>query len=99
MFITLAGQSDSQAPLIDSCPGPISVTSVGATVVTWVPPTATDDAGPVRFTTSHNPGDTFEVGVTDVTYTFEDTFLRTTSCGFSVTGKLSEWIMKAIYTR
>ncbi|XP_071816734.1 uncharacterized protein [Apostichopus japonicus] len=81
----VAWQSDSQAPLIDSCPGPISVTSVGATVVTWVPPTATDDAGPVRFTTSHNPGDTFEVGVTDVTYTFEDTFLRTTSCGFSVT--------------
>ena len=41
-------------------------------VVTWTPPTASDNSGSPTLTSSHNPGDLFSIGDTSVTYTSVD---------------------------
>ena len=41
-------------------------------VVTWTPPTASDNSGSQTLTSSHNPGDLFSIGDTLVTYTSVD---------------------------
>ncbi|NOR29025.1 MAG: HYR domain-containing protein, partial [Lutibacter sp.] len=69
---------DNQKPVISSCPTNISQ-GVDAgqcdAVVNWVEPTATDNCtfeGSLTWIKSHNPGDTFPVGTTTVTYTTTD---------------------------
>lgn len=74
------------APEIFGCPGNIALntgTSCNA-VADWTPPTA-PDCDVVSFTSSHSPGSTFPVGVTDVTYTATSTNGQTSTCTFKVT--------------
>ena len=53
---------------------------------TWVEPTATDNSGvPPTVTQTHRPGDSFPVGMTQVTYTFTDMAGNEAICVFSVT--------------
>ena len=49
-------------------------TTAGETtaVVSWTDPTASDNSGSQTLTTSHNPGDSFPIGDTLVTYTSTD---------------------------
>jgi hypothetical protein len=54
-------------------------------VATWAPPTANDNCGVTSFTSDHNPGDTFTVGVTKVTYLASDAAGNTKACCFTVT--------------
>ena len=55
-------------------------------IVTWTEPTATDNSGMTpTVTQSHQPGDSFTVGITQVTYTFTDMAGNSAMCTFSVT--------------
>ena len=57
-------------------------------VVTWTEPTATDNSGgQPTVIKSHQPGDSFHVGTTQVTYTFRDQSGNEAMCAFVVTGK------------
>ena len=52
---------------------------------TWTPPTASDNCPGVSLSSNHNPGDTFDVGTTTVTYTATDGAGLTATCSFNVT--------------
>lgn len=78
--------TDSQPPVITGCPANITQgndPNLCSAVVTWTPPTATDNCT-VTLTSTHNPGDTFPVGTATVTYTATDGY-NTTTCSFTVT--------------
>ncbi len=73
-----------------TCPPNLRVPCDGtdSAVVSWTPPTAAEPQccpGPVTRTSDHQPGDTFPIGVTPVTYTFTDACGTTTVCTFTVT--------------
>ena len=54
--------------------------------VPWTEPTATDNSGMIpTVTQSHQPGDSFPVGSTQVTYTFTDMTGNQATCSFSLT--------------
>ena len=84
--------TDNENPVISGCPSDQSVNtdSGNATaVVTWKPPTATDNSGMETLTSTNNPGDYFPIGNNTVTYTSTDAAGNTDTCTFyvDVTGK------------
>ena len=62
--------------------------------MSWTPPTASDNSGTVSLTSTHQPGDAFFIGVTNITYTAVDsysnqatlviTIIVTGECSFSL---------------
>src|SRR5207244_2497068 len=81
---------DHQNPTISGCPNNITVyTGPGRTtcdqVATWTAPTATDNCAVASFTSNKNPGATFPVGTTTVTYTAKDAAGNQSQCSFTVT--------------
>ena len=51
----------------------------------WTPPTASDNADEgVTVTSSHNPGDSFAIGATTVTYTATDPYGNSNTTSFDV---------------
>ncbi|XP_022082334.1 uncharacterized protein LOC110974776 isoform X2 [Acanthaster planci] len=80
--------TDTTPPVISNCPmGPSATLSQGATsvAVTWTVPTATDNSGgTVTRTSTHNSGDLFSAGNTQVTYTFTDPSGNEARCQFVV---------------
>ncbi len=79
---------DTQAPVVSGCPSDITLTVPAGTsnaTASWIPPTATDDCGGVTSTSTHNPGDSFPLGTTTVTYTFTDGAGNSVPCEFDVT--------------
>ena len=80
---TVTVNGDAEPPTISNCPSDISGCS---TMPTWTPPTASDNCpGIVTLTPSANPGDTFPIGTTTVTYTATDAAGNTAECSFDVT--------------
>ncbi len=83
--------NDKEAPTIGNCPANITVqTGTGNTTcskqVSWTEPTATDNCGGViNVQKNHSPGDIFNVGTTQVTYTFTDAANNQKTCTFNVT--------------
>ena len=80
--------SDDEDPVISSTPSDISQSTdagVANAVVTWTPPTASDNSGMVTLTSSHNSGDTFPLGATTVTYTAVDRDFNMVTNSFMVT--------------
>jgi hypothetical protein len=86
---------DNSAPIISNCPSDISVTTDQTStsceqVVTWTPPTVTDNCGVITEVSSAptagltTPGATFPVGTTTITYTFKDASNNVSSCSFDV---------------
>ncbi len=79
---------DTSPPQIIYCPSDFyATTEVGnsGTPVTWGVPVATDNSGgTVVLTSSHEPGQTFSVGTTLVSYEFKDTLLNKATCNFTV---------------
>ena len=79
--------NDEEAPSVVDCPTPITVgtdaNECGA-LVTWTPPTFTDNCVTVNVVSTHNPGDYFAVGTTTVTYTGTDAAGNETQCTFDV---------------
>src|SRR5690606_4608707 len=71
----------------DLCPADITVSNDAGqwdAVVTWTAPTGADNCAGFNVTSSHNPGDTFPIGTTTVTYTITDAAGLTNSCSFDV---------------
>ncbi|MDT0553603.1 HYR domain-containing protein [Urechidicola vernalis] len=78
--------TDDENPVLSSCPPDISQgtdSSICGAIVAWTPPTAADNCG-VTVSSTHNPGDTFPVGTTTVTYTATDGEGLIDSCSFDV---------------
>ena len=79
---------DTTKPVITSCPSNINqVSDQGScsAIVSWAPPMATDNCVVDSLVASHNPGDTFSLGTTVVTYTAFDSEMNTSTCSFSIT--------------
>ena len=76
-------------PVISGCPNPLPViVPVGTTtrVVTWTEPTATDNSGVIpEVTQTHQSGDSFPIGMTEVIYTFTDQDGNSATCSFTIT--------------
>jgi gliding motility-associated-like protein len=67
--------NDNTAPVISNCPVDIVVNLSGGAcdeVINWVVPTATDNCGVASFNSTYNPGDTFPLGTTVVSYIATD---------------------------
>jgi gliding motility-associated-like protein len=80
--------TDNELPVISDCPLDIVVPNDPNTcnaVVSWNVPSASDNCGVTSFTSTHNPGATFPVGATTVTYTATDAAGNVTTCSFTVT--------------
>ncbi|HTH57750.1 MAG TPA: HYR domain-containing protein [Cyclobacteriaceae bacterium] len=79
---------DATAPVISGCPSNISV-SAGASsctaMVSWTPPTSSDNCSSSSLTSNHNPGESFPVGVTSVVYNASDAVGNSATCSFKVT--------------
>ena len=75
---------DDMPPQFSAC-SDIKVSAGGScnASVTWVAPVASD-CGPITVTSSHNSGDIFPVGTTQVTYTAIDSDGNTSTCSFNV---------------
>ncbi|XP_041454283.1 mucin-3A-like isoform X39 [Lytechinus variegatus] len=87
--VTVAATTDNTDPVITGCPDNINVvTDLGASgaTVSWTAPSATDNSGQIPSSTSdRSPGDFFNVGTTQVTYTFTDGSGNNAFCSFFVT--------------
>ena len=82
-------EQDTTSPVVNGCPDPISVMIPLGTLsmnIPWTEPTATDNSDMTpTVTQSHQPGDSFNVGTTTVTYTFTDMAGNQAQCSFTVT--------------
>ncbi|MCB9235628.1 MAG: HYR domain-containing protein [Bacteroidia bacterium] len=79
---------DNEDPKITGCPGnKTAFNGVGqcSAIVSWNPPTASDNCPGVVMVSSHNPGTSFNVGQTTVTYVATDSAGHTDTCQFVVT--------------
>jgi len=79
---------DDTPPTITGCPAGLTVSNdpgLCSAVVCWTAPTASDNCGTVNLVSTHDPGDTFPVGTTTVTYTATDACGNATDCVFDVT--------------
>ncbi|MBL8191530.1 MAG: HYR domain-containing protein, partial [Acidobacteria bacterium] len=78
---------DTEAPTIGTCPTNISVNGNGPTVVTYTPPTASDNCPGVSVNCSPASGSSFAVGTTTVTCTASDASPNSpnSTCAFTVT--------------
>ena len=52
--------------------------------MTWTEPTFTDELGPVVSTSNYEPGDSFPVGSTEVSYTATDLTGLQGTCTFNI---------------
>ncbi len=78
---------DSDAPIISDCPPDIVVGTDAScrAIVSWTPPTASDDCGLLGFTSNYGVGSEFFPGVTTVTYTATDNCGNVATCSFTIT--------------
>ncbi|XP_072169503.1 uncharacterized protein [Diadema setosum] len=94
-FTVTVQTQDTIGPVVTCPPNIVSTVELGvtSTAVTWNLPTATDTSGvAVIQSTTHNPGSTFNIGVTDVTYVYADGSGNTGSCTFTVTVQTQDTI-------
>ncbi|XP_071505195.1 hyalin-like [Diadema antillarum] len=87
--VVSVASGDTISPVITGCPSDINLDLpsdfLSSVSVSWTEPTATDDSGFVSSTSTHQPGDIFDVGSqTTVTYTFSDSAGNTAICSFDV---------------
>jgi len=79
--------TDVDDPTI-TCPADITQSNdagMCAAVVTWDPPTVSDNCGSPTLTSSANSGDSFPLGTTSVSYTATDGDANSVGCSFNVT--------------
>ena len=78
---------DIEAPVIGGCPSDQSGNTdsgLATGTISWTAPTATDNSGTQTLTSTHNPGDSFPIGTTTVTYTATDAAGNSANCSFDV---------------
>ncbi|MDR9458511.1 MAG: HYR domain-containing protein, partial [Salegentibacter sp.] len=79
---------DNEDPVINGMPADITQDSDAGSceaVVTWTAPNADDNCSVESFTSNYEPGDTFPLGTTTVTYTLEDAAGNIVTASFDVT--------------
>jgi gliding motility-associated-like protein len=78
--------NDKTPPVISGCPTNITVSANAAceAVVTWTPPTFTDNCSGGTITSNKASGSTFSKGATEVIYTATDGSGNTATCSFEV---------------
>ncbi|XP_041486024.1 hyalin-like [Lytechinus variegatus] len=79
--------TDNENPVISGCPSNQDVTTdIGnaTALVTWAPPTATDNSGTQTLTSTANPGDYLPIGNNTVNYTSTDAAGNTDTCFFYI---------------
>src|SRR5581483_2558486 len=79
---------DTTAPTFSNIPADMATQATGPSgaVVSWTGPTARDLVDPVPTVTSdHNPGETFPLGTTTVTYTARDAAGSEGTASFTIT--------------
>ncbi|TVR88079.1 MAG: HYR domain-containing protein, partial [Saprospirales bacterium] len=79
---------DTQTPIIVNCPQDIieeNEEGECGSIVNWNEPGVIDNCPGVELSSTHEPGDFFEVGTTTVTYTATDDAGNTITCSFEVT--------------
>ena len=79
--------TDNEPPLIINLPVPIIQTNdagICGAVVTWAPVRATDNCGLLSFKSDHQSGETFQFGVTTVTFTAIDKNNNTSTASFTI---------------
>ncbi len=88
-FVLTVPNPDTTPPIVHGCPEPLIFTApLGRTsaILTWTEPTATDYSNMTPVVTqSHQPGDSFTLGVTQVFYVFRDMAGNQATCFFTVT--------------
>ncbi len=80
--------NDNEMPMINNCPGNISLnTSPGTCSATasWTAPTATDNCPGVMLSSTHSSGSSFGTGTHTVLYTATDMSGNTKTCSFTIT--------------
>ena len=80
--------TDTEKPVISDTPAAIATSNdpgVNGAIVTWTPPTASDNAGIDTFVSTHDSGDLFPIGMSTVTYTATDNSGNVTTSSFEVT--------------
>lgn len=77
--------NDGSPPVFTCLTSDITVTADAscATTATWTPPTAVDCSS-LTISKSHNPGDIFPIGTTQVTYKATDASGNSSTCSFNV---------------
>jgi gliding motility-associated-like protein len=78
---------DHTSPITSNCPenSTVFANSNCAAVVNWTPPTFTDGCdNSLQINSTHNPGDTFSIGNTEVTYTATDDAGNQSVCNFII---------------
>ena len=77
---------DNTSPVINSYPSIVTVPANAScqAVATWPLPISSDNCSAVLLTSDHNPGETFPLGTTAVTYTATDIAGNKTTCSFNV---------------
>ncbi|MGE4618647.1 MAG: HYR domain-containing protein [Planctomycetota bacterium] len=79
---------DDEAPMINGMPADRTVSAdsgLCSAIHEWTPPVPSDNCDVVSFIASHQPGDAFSVGVTEVSYTVMDSAGISTSDQFMIT--------------
>ena len=89
--------TDTEDPVINNTPEDVTVPTdadSAKAIVTWKPPVASDNFGSVSLLSSHNPGDSFALGTTLVTYTATDAANHRAKDSFNVIviGTITWWL-------
>lgn len=76
----------SDPPTVNDCPPDIMAVAdrSGTAVVTWTPPAVSSPCVQLETENSHNPGDAFPIGSSDVTYNFTNSGEVLATCTFQV---------------
>jgi len=84
--------ANNDLPVLSACPNDIELEAgeSGEAIATWIPPTASITCGTVSLSSSHSPGDFFQVGTTEVKYVATRDDGVNVSCTFNVTGTYRE---------
>jgi len=80
--------ADTEDPSITGMPADMSLTAepgLCSAAATWTAPTSSDNCGIAGLTSSHNSGDSFPVGTTEVTYSTTDIHGNESSASFLIT--------------
>ena len=74
---------DVEDPIVSFCPSDIVVCE-DQNQVSWPTPVFSDNCSLATVSSSHNPGDTFSLGNTEVTYTALDLYGNSVTCSFNI---------------
>jgi gliding motility-associated-like protein len=77
---------DDTNPVITGCPSDITLPASGSCTAqaSWTPPQVTDNCSVATMVSSHNPGDNFPLGTTEVKYIATDASGNSSICVFHV---------------